>query len=171
MSARERHRDEQITKGMIVVIAVFAFIQGLWQTLRLDWALICDPRVVIRHKLMFLGIIGYVASPLDFIPDLVPLGGQVDDLIVLMVRSKFVWDLIPEAVMAEHRDRIFGPPTPASPGQFGAVEGDSLSVQKKCYYTYQVSNCKRPKVRLPTRGFNQQTSKGASSNLPKGRRP
>ena len=98
------------------VNVLFGFVQGIWWTLRLDWALIRDPRVMIRHKLMLLAIAVYVVSPLDFIPDIVPVGGQVDDLVLLMLGSRFVWDLCPADVVAQHRDIIFGPPS-APPGQ------------------------------------------------------
>ena len=46
-------------------------------------ALIRDPRVMIRHKLLLLGIAIYVISPLDLIPDVVLGLGQADDILVL----------------------------------------------------------------------------------------
>lgn len=98
------------------VNVLLGFVRGLWWTLRLDWALVCDRRVMIRHKLMLLAIAVYVISPLDLIPD-VALGlGQADDIVVFMLGSRFVWDLCPEDVVTEHRDRIFGvPPDPNEP--------------------------------------------------------
>ena len=98
------------------VNVLLGFVRGLWWTLRLDWALIRDPRVMIRHKLLLLGIAIYVISPLDLIPDVVLGLGQADDILVFMLGSRFVWDLCPEDVVTEHRDRIFKiPPEPPAP--------------------------------------------------------
>ena len=45
--------------------------------------LLKDPRVPTAEKALFLGSIVYVISPLDFIPDVLPFIGQVDDIYVV----------------------------------------------------------------------------------------
>src|SRR3982751_1428363 len=45
--------------------------------------LLKDPRVPTAEKALFLGAIVYVISPLDFIPDVLPFIGQVDDVYVV----------------------------------------------------------------------------------------
>ncbi len=42
-----------------------------------------DPRVPRRRKLLLLGLAGYVASPVDLVPDVVPVVGQLDDAVVV----------------------------------------------------------------------------------------
>lgn len=42
-----------------------------------------DPRVPRRRKLLLLALAAYLASPLDLVPDLVPVAGQLDDVIVV----------------------------------------------------------------------------------------
>jgi uncharacterized membrane protein YkvA (DUF1232 family) len=42
-----------------------------------------DPRVPRRRKLLLLALLGYLASPLDLVPDFVPVAGQLDDAIVV----------------------------------------------------------------------------------------
>ena len=42
-----------------------------------------DRRVPRRRKLLLLGLIGYLASPIDLVPDFVPVAGQLDDAIVV----------------------------------------------------------------------------------------
>ena len=42
-----------------------------------------DPRVPRRRRLLLLGLIVYLASPLDLVPDVVPVAGQLDDAIVV----------------------------------------------------------------------------------------
>jgi uncharacterized membrane protein YkvA (DUF1232 family) len=50
---------------------------------RLLWALVRDPRVSRRSKLVALSTIGYVLSPIDLIPDVVPGAGRLDDLFLV----------------------------------------------------------------------------------------
>ena len=51
--------------------------------------LIADPRVARRHKAMLVGLVGYLAMPIDLVPDFVPVAGQLDDavLVVLVLRA------------------------------------------------------------------------------------
>jgi len=45
--------------------------------------LVRDPRVPRRHKLLLAGLAVYLASPIDLVPDFVPVAGQLDDAILL----------------------------------------------------------------------------------------
>ena len=42
-----------------------------------------DRRVPRRRKLLLLVLAGYLASPIDLVPDFVPVAGQLDDAIVV----------------------------------------------------------------------------------------
>jgi uncharacterized membrane protein YkvA (DUF1232 family) len=42
-----------------------------------------DPRVSRRHKLLLLGLVGYLALPFDLVPDFIPVAGQLDDAIIV----------------------------------------------------------------------------------------
>jgi uncharacterized membrane protein YkvA (DUF1232 family) len=48
--------------------------------LKLLYRLFKDPRAPLAEKALLAGTIVYIVSPLDFIPDLFPFVGQVDDL-------------------------------------------------------------------------------------------
>ncbi len=43
--------------------------------------LLRDPRVARRHKLALL--VAYLASPIDLVPDVIPVAGQLDDAILV----------------------------------------------------------------------------------------
>jgi uncharacterized membrane protein YkvA (DUF1232 family) len=44
-----------------------------------------------RRKLLLLGLVGYLALPLDLVPDFIPVAGQLDDaIIVALVLRHFV---------------------------------------------------------------------------------
>ena len=46
-------------------------------------ALLGDPRVPTRRKLLLGAILAYLAMPLDLVPDVIPVAGQLDDAIVV----------------------------------------------------------------------------------------
>jgi uncharacterized membrane protein YkvA (DUF1232 family) len=51
--------------------------------------LLGDPAVPRKSKLLLGGLVVYLASPIDLVPDFVPVAGQLDDalLVVLVLRS------------------------------------------------------------------------------------
>jgi uncharacterized membrane protein YkvA (DUF1232 family) len=63
-----------------------------------------DPRVPWYTKLLALAVAAYAASPIDLIPDFIPVIGYVDDLIIVLLGIGLVVKLIPPEIMAEHRE-------------------------------------------------------------------
>lgn len=45
--------------------------------------LLADPRVAFRRKLVAAAAVAYLVSPIDLIPDMIPVIGQADDVIFL----------------------------------------------------------------------------------------
>src|SRR5215470_1994954 len=62
-----------------------------------------DPRVPWYAKAMAALVAGYALSPLDLIPDFIPIVGYLDDLILVPLGIVLVIRLIPSEIMAEHR--------------------------------------------------------------------
>lgn len=60
-----------------------------------------DPRVPLRAKAIMPGTLLYLASPIDFIPDFIPVLGQLDDLLVLGLALGLVVSLTPPDVMED----------------------------------------------------------------------
>jgi uncharacterized membrane protein YkvA (DUF1232 family) len=56
-------------------------------------------------KLMVAAIVAYALSPIDLIPDFVPILGYVDDLILIPLGITLAIKMIPPAVMSECRPR------------------------------------------------------------------
>ena len=52
--------------------------------------------------------VAYALSPIDFIPDFIPLLGYLDDLIILPALVALTCKLLPDGVMAECRERTLG---------------------------------------------------------------
>src|SRR5260370_9392789 len=64
-----------------------------------------DPRVPWHAKVLAVAVAAYALSPIDLIPDFIPVVGYLDDLIIVPLGIWLVVSLIPDAVMAECRAR------------------------------------------------------------------
>ena len=64
-----------------------------------------DPRTPWYAKLLVAGIVAYAFSPIDLIPDFVPVLGYLDDLILIPLGIALAIKLIPYSVLAECRAR------------------------------------------------------------------
>ena len=62
-----------------------------------------DPRVPWIPKLLAICVIAYATSPIDLIPDFIPVLGLLDDLLIIPLGLLAVGRLIPAALLAEHR--------------------------------------------------------------------
>jgi uncharacterized membrane protein YkvA (DUF1232 family) len=62
-----------------------------------------DPRTPWYAKIVTAGVIAYALSPIDLIPDFIPILGYLDDLILLPLGVILVLKLIPPPVLAECR--------------------------------------------------------------------
>ncbi|MGH9509006.1 MAG: YkvA family protein [Terriglobales bacterium] len=64
-----------------------------------------DPRVPWYAKAFTACVVGYAFSPIDLIPDPIPLVGHLDDLVLVPLGILLARRLIPEPVLAECRER------------------------------------------------------------------
>jgi uncharacterized membrane protein YkvA (DUF1232 family) len=62
-----------------------------------------DPRVPWYTKALAIMVAGYALSPIDLIPDFIPVLGYLDDLLLLPLGIYVVVKLIPPEIMAQHR--------------------------------------------------------------------
>ena len=62
-----------------------------------------DGRVPWYAKVLAIAIAAYALSPVDLIPDFIPVLGYLDDLIILPLGILLVVSLIPAEVMVEYR--------------------------------------------------------------------
>jgi uncharacterized membrane protein YkvA (DUF1232 family) len=52
--------------------------------------LLRDRRVRRRDKLLLAGLVGYLAMPIDIVPDFIPVAGQLDDAILVALVLRYV---------------------------------------------------------------------------------
>ena len=62
-----------------------------------------DPRTPWHAKLVIAVVVAYALSPIDLIPDFIPVLGYLDDLLLLPLGIFLALKLIPTAVLADAR--------------------------------------------------------------------
>ena len=62
-----------------------------------------DPRVPWYARLYAAFVVGYILSPIDPIPDFIPVIGYLDELLLVPVFVALARRMIPAEVLAEHR--------------------------------------------------------------------
>ena len=61
-----------------------------------------DPRVSPRSKAVLVLVIGYLVSPIDLIPDMIPGMGQLDDLVIAAFALDYMINRVPDEILREH---------------------------------------------------------------------
>lgn len=83
---------------------------------RLVWRLLNDHRVPTWIKIIIpLVVLLYFVLPVDFIPDFIPVFGQLDDIGVVLIGMSLIIRLAPQHVVDEH-SRALGYETNTSSG-------------------------------------------------------
>ena len=78
------------------------------------WLAARDPRTSWLAKAVAAAVAAYALSPIDLIPDFIPVLGYLDDLILVPLGILLAVRLIPPAVFAEHRATATSAPLQAS---------------------------------------------------------
>lgn len=91
----ERKQARSFLKGALMLIPNF---------LKLLYRLFKDSRVPLAEKALLVGTIAYVVSPLDFIPDVIPFIGEVDDLYLIALVLLRLLTRTNDEVLYEHWD-------------------------------------------------------------------
>ena len=95
-----KYKDEYTSEGFIEKISRIAKRAGaklVYVALILYYTLQSND-VSVKDKAIIIGALGYLISPLDIIPDAIPIAGLGDDLAVLLYVVKKVWGEVPDSV-------------------------------------------------------------------------
>ncbi|WP_225204912.1 YkvA family protein [Novosphingobium huizhouense] len=85
------------------------------------WLAARDPEVPLPAKAVAAGVAAYALSPVDLIPDFIPVLGLLDDLLIVPLGIALAVRLIPSPVMARLRARASAMQRPVSKAGLVAV--------------------------------------------------
>jgi uncharacterized membrane protein YkvA (DUF1232 family) len=98
-------------------------VGGVIKQARLAWRLLRDARVPGWAKMIPVAGALYLLSPIDILPEaLLPLLGEVDDVVILLLAVKLFIDLSPPGVVREHLRDLFNMPPGSRSGKESYIE-------------------------------------------------
>ena len=77
----------------------------LYNVLQL-WYVLQKPEVPAKNKAVIMGALGYLITPLDFIPDLTPILGYNDDAAAILFALYMVRQYVDDEVKAQDKARL-----------------------------------------------------------------
>ena len=80
-----------------------------------------DPRVPRYAKVAAIAVAAYALSPIDLIPDFIPVLGYLDDLLIVPLGVVLAVKLVPAGLMAEFRAAATGAEGERVLGKWGAA--------------------------------------------------
>lgn len=63
-------------------------------------------KISTKDKALIIGALGYMISPLDVMPDAIPIVGLTDDLAVLLYVLKMVWTDVDPSIKDRAREKL-----------------------------------------------------------------
>ncbi|HKR17422.1 YkvA family protein [Rhizorhapis sp.] len=79
------------------------FIQGVRVDAHAVWFAVRDPRTPLPVRIFGALVAACALSPIDLIPDFVPVLGLIDDLVILPIGIWLFTQLIPKSLWAEYK--------------------------------------------------------------------
>ena len=89
-------------------------LQRFKRELRLYRNILADPRTPRMTKILLGSAVAYAVTPLDLIPDFIPVVGHLDDAIIVPALVYLALKAIPRALLEEHRRALDAVPSPRS---------------------------------------------------------
>ena len=103
-----KYKDTFSTTGFVEKISRIAKRAGVklvYVALLLYYTLESD-KVSIKDKAIIIGALGYLISPLDVVPDAIPIAGLGDDLAVLIYVLHKVWGDVSDEVKEKAKAKL-----------------------------------------------------------------
>jgi len=73
--------------------------------LQLYRSILADPRTPRLSRILLGAAVAYAVTPVDIIPDIIPVIGHLDDVIIVPALVYFALKTIPRTLLEEHRQK------------------------------------------------------------------
>ena len=93
---------------MALVDCLKQWAKGVRRDIVALWLAARDPRTPVLAKIVAVVVVAYALSPIDLIPDFIPVLGYLDDLVLLPLGIVLAVSLIPVELMAQYRAKAEG---------------------------------------------------------------
>lgn len=104
MKYQDKFSDNKFI-AKITKIAKYAGSKVVYAALVLYYTLKSNS-VPLKEKAIIIGALGYFISPIDVIPDAIPIAGLSDDLAVLLYVLDKIWIHVPSDVKSEAHEKL-----------------------------------------------------------------
>lgn len=74
---------------------------SLWRQIPLTWRLMFDGRTPLRAKLLFVGVLLLIVSPINWLPNAIPVVGEIDDLALFLLAVQLFLHNVPDWLRQE----------------------------------------------------------------------
>lgn len=88
---------------MTLIQRVRTWAHGLWRDATALWIAARSTDTPLAAKLVAAAVAAYAFSPIDLIPDFIPVLGMLDDMILVPIGIALALHLMPDALMARFR--------------------------------------------------------------------
>ncbi len=104
----QKYKDKFSKEGFIEKIqriAKRAGVKLVYAALILYYSMESD-KVSLKDKAIIIGALGYLISPLDIVPDAIPIAGLADDLTVLLFVINKIWNEVGDDVKDKAHSKL-----------------------------------------------------------------
>lgn len=81
-------------------------VKNIKRKLKILYLFYKDPNIPLIRKLPIIILLGYALSPIDLIPDFIPILGYLDDYVILPIGIYFCYKLIPQDKLKKYEEII-----------------------------------------------------------------
>jgi uncharacterized membrane protein YkvA (DUF1232 family) len=121
---RKEDQNDNMSTSLPTTASDEGFWREMWRQARLAWYLIRSPEVPLYLKVLPAMAVVYVLIPTDFIPDVFPVIGQLDDITALLVGAKVFIEMAPQEVVARYVQAQHEGGPPSTTVDDGAIDQD-----------------------------------------------
>jgi uncharacterized membrane protein YkvA (DUF1232 family) len=94
-----------MSSGISLIVKLKNSVKRLKQNIYVLYLANKDPRIPWYVKLFVICIVAYAFSPIDLIPDFIPILGYLDDLVIVPLGITLALKMIPFSIIEEYRSK------------------------------------------------------------------